>query len=80
MFVSPQGNPWSFHCHMVKPLSNQRLVQADSMPEERPDEETYRAQATAVMCFSMSMCLSIWHKGGTPRLSEHETKKTSSVY
>ena len=49
------------------------------MPEERPDEEIYRAQVRAVMCFSMSMCLSIWHKGRIPRLTEHETQKSVAM-
>lgn len=47
------------------------------MPEERSDEDVYRAQVRATMCFAMSCCLSIWYKGSVSRLKENE--KTKSV-
>ena len=46
--------------------------QERDLPEARPAADLYQAQLRATMCFSMSACLSIWHRGGRPVLQEAE--------
>lgn len=48
------------------------MIEEKNLAADRSNFDLHRAQMRASMCWALSTCLSIWSKGGKPKLTETE--------